>query len=107
MSTTQIIVVLLAVIAAVAVVALRLKVPVAIPLVITGVVLALIPGLPQVEMAPEFVLLMVLPLPLELASAELPGGLPAELHALTTATPSASTAAVTILRFIGSPLIGS
>jgi len=61
MSTTQIIVVLLGVIAAVAVVAIRLKVPVAIPLVITGVVLALIPGLPQVEMAPEFVLLMVLP----------------------------------------------
>src|SRR6266481_7097584 len=57
----QILVVLLVVIAAVAVLAARLKIPPAILLVITGVVLALIPGLPTVELAPEFVLLLVLP----------------------------------------------
>lgn len=61
MSATQVIVLLIGVIAAVAVVATRLKIPIAIPLVITGVILALIPGLPEVELAPEFVLLMVLP----------------------------------------------
>jgi Na+/H+ antiporter len=59
--TIQILVSLLIVIAAVAVVAARLKIPPAILLVITGVVLALIPGLPTVELAPEFVLLLVLP----------------------------------------------
>src|SRR6202140_4838652 len=59
--TIQILVSLLIVIAAVAVVAERLKIPPAILLVITGVVLALIPGLPTVELAPEFVLLLVLP----------------------------------------------
>jgi len=59
--TIQILVFLLIVIAAVAVVAARLKIPPAILLVITGVVLALIPGLPTVELAPEFVLLLVLP----------------------------------------------
>jgi Na+/H+ antiporter len=59
--TTQILVLLLAVIAAVAVVAARLKIPPAILLVLTGVVLALVPGLPTVELAPELVLLLVLP----------------------------------------------
>jgi CPA1 family monovalent cation:H+ antiporter len=59
--TIQILVSLLIVIAAVAVVGARLKIPPAILLVITGVVLALIPGLPTVELAPEFVLLLVLP----------------------------------------------
>ncbi len=48
-------------IAAVAVVAARLKIPPAILLVLAGVILALIPGLPTVELAPEFVLLLVLP----------------------------------------------
>ena len=57
----QILVVLLVVIAAVAVIAARLKIPPAILLVLTGVVLALIPGLPTVPLAPEFVLLVVLP----------------------------------------------
>jgi len=38
-----------------------LKIPSSILLVLTGVALALIPGLPAVEMAPEFVLLVVLP----------------------------------------------
>ena len=59
--TIQILVFLLAVIAAVAFVAARLKIPPSILLVLTGVALALVPGLPAVEMAPEFVLLVVLP----------------------------------------------
>jgi monovalent cation/hydrogen antiporter len=60
-TTIQTLVLLLAVIAAVAVVAARLKIPQSILLVLTGVVLALIPGLPTIELAPEFVLLLVLP----------------------------------------------
>lgn len=59
--TLQILLVLLVVIAAVAVVAARLQLPPAILLVLTGVVLALVPGLPSVELAPELVLLLVLP----------------------------------------------
>src|SRR5690242_11761616 len=59
--TLEILIALLAVVAAVAVVAARLHIPLAIPLVLVGVVLALVPGLPAVEMAPEFVLLLVLP----------------------------------------------
>jgi monovalent cation/hydrogen antiporter len=59
--TIQTLVFLLFVIAAVAILATRLKVPPAILLVLTGVGLALIPGLPDVEIAPEFVLLLVLP----------------------------------------------
>jgi Na+/H+ antiporter len=61
LSTIQILVFLLIVIAAVAVVSARLKIPPAILLVLTGVILALIPGLPTVELAPEFVLLLILP----------------------------------------------
>src|ERR1700733_1421888 len=60
-SIMQILVLLLVVIAAVAVLARRLQVPPAILLVITGVILALVPGLPTVKLAPEFVLLIVLP----------------------------------------------
>ena len=60
-ATIQVLVLLLVVIAAVAVLAARLKIPPAILLVLTGVVLALVPGLPKVELAPEFVLLLVLP----------------------------------------------
>ncbi len=67
-STIQILVLLLVVIAAVAFVAVRLKIPPAILLVLTGVVLALVPGLPAVALAPEFVLLLVLP-PVVYASA--------------------------------------
>lgn len=52
---------LLVVIAAIAVLARRLKIPPAILLVLTGVVLALLPGLPRVSFAPDFVLLLVLP----------------------------------------------
>src|SRR5580658_6771586 len=66
--TIQLLVLLLIVIAAVAVVAARLKIPPAILLVITGVALALIPGLPTVKLAPEIVLLIVLP-PLIYSSA--------------------------------------
>jgi monovalent cation/hydrogen antiporter len=60
-TTIQTLVLLLAVVAAVAVVAARLKIPQSILLVLTGVVLALIPGLPTIELSPEFVLLLVLP----------------------------------------------
>src|SRR5229473_6721303 len=59
--TIQILVLLLVVVAAVAVVAARLKIPASILLVLTGIVLALVPGLPAVELAPELVLLLVLP----------------------------------------------
>ncbi|MGH6853288.1 MAG: cation:proton antiporter, partial [Methylocella sp.] len=59
---------LLAVVAAIAVLAERLKIPPAILLVLTGVVLALVPGLPALELAPELVLLLVLP-PVIYASA--------------------------------------
>src|ERR1700677_1738743 len=59
--TIQIVVMLLVVIAAVGITAKRLQVPPAILLVITGVILALVPGLPTVSLAPEFVLLLVLP----------------------------------------------
>src|SRR5947207_15283997 len=61
MPTIQILVLLLAVTAAAAVVAARLKIPPAIILVLTGLLLALVPGLPVVELAPDLVLLMVLP----------------------------------------------
>src|SRR5712671_4882307 len=57
----QILVVLLVVVAAVALIAARLQIPPAILLVVTGVVLALIPGLPAVELAPQLVLLLILP----------------------------------------------
>ncbi len=48
--------------AAVGVASARLKIPPSILLVITGVVLALVPGLPALQLAPELVLLLVLPL---------------------------------------------
>src|ERR1700704_5590480 len=59
--TIQTLILLLIVIASVAVAETRLKIPEAILLVLTGVILALIPGLPTVELAPEVVLLLVLP----------------------------------------------
>jgi CPA1 family monovalent cation:H+ antiporter len=61
MITVQILILLLTIIAAVSVAALRLKLPPAILLVACGVALALVPGLPTVKLAPEFVLLFVLP----------------------------------------------
>src|SRR5262249_6505714 len=59
--TFQILILLLVVISAVAVVARRLEVPPSILLVITGVGLALIPGLPTLQLAPDLVLVLVLP----------------------------------------------
>ncbi len=59
--TIQIVVMLFGIIAAVGIAANRLKIPPAILLVLTGVLLALIPGLPTVQLAPELVLLLVLP----------------------------------------------
>lgn len=50
-----------AVLAAVAVAAKRLKVAPSILLVIAGVGVALVPGLPKVQLAPELVLLVILP----------------------------------------------
>ncbi len=59
--TIQTLLFLLAVLVAVAVVAERLRIAPSILLVVAGIVLALVPGLPQVELAPEFVLLVILP----------------------------------------------
>jgi monovalent cation/hydrogen antiporter len=59
--TLQILVFLLIVISGVALMAARLKIPSAILLVLSGVVLALIPGLPSVKLAPSFALLFILP----------------------------------------------
>ena len=60
-STIQVLILLLAVVAGVAVVANQLKIPPAILLVLAGVLLALVPGLPPLELAPELVLLLILP----------------------------------------------
>ncbi len=57
----RVLVLLLVVIAAVGIAARRLTVPPSILLVLTGVALALVPGLPTVKLAPELVLLLVLP----------------------------------------------
>ena len=57
----QTLVLLLVVIAGVGIAARRLMVPPSILLVVTGVALALVPGLPIVKLAPELVLLLVLP----------------------------------------------
>src|SRR5580693_9275136 len=59
--TFQILILLLAVISVVGLVAKRLNIPPAILLVITGVGLALIPDLPTLELAPDLVLVLVLP----------------------------------------------
>ena len=59
--TFQILILLLAVIAAVGLLARRLQIPAAILLVITGVILALIPDLPTLQLAPNLVLVLVLP----------------------------------------------
>ena len=57
----RILILLLAVVAGAAVVASRSKIPAAILLVLIGLALSLAPGLPSMELAPEFVLLFVLP----------------------------------------------
>jgi Na+/H+ antiporter len=59
--TIQVLLVLLAVLAGAALVARRLNTAPSIVLVVAGVGLALIPGLPRVELAPELVLLVMLP----------------------------------------------
>ena len=51
----------LAVLAAVALLARRLNTAPSILLVVDGVALALIPGIPPIELSPQFVLLIVLP----------------------------------------------
>ena len=60
-STIQIVLFLVAVLVLVAVVAQRLKTAPSILLVVAGIALALVPGLPTVELAPELVLLVLLP----------------------------------------------
>src|ERR1700688_5260592 len=52
---------MLAVLAAVAVAAKRLNISPSIFLVVAGIGMALVPGLPKVELAPEVVLLVILP----------------------------------------------
>ena len=59
--TIQTILLLLAVLVAVALVARRLNTAPSILLVVAGIALALIPGLPRIELAPELVLLGILP----------------------------------------------
>ncbi|HTI88289.1 MAG TPA: Na+/H+ antiporter [Alphaproteobacteria bacterium] len=59
--TLQILLSLLIVVGAIAVLAKRLEIPPPILLVCAGVGLALVPGLPTIELAPELVLLVVLP----------------------------------------------
>lgn len=60
-ATIQILLLLLAVLVAVAILARRLNVAPSILLVIAGIGLAFIPGLPSIELAPELVLLVILP----------------------------------------------
>ncbi|HET7679005.1 MAG TPA: Na+/H+ antiporter [Xanthobacteraceae bacterium] len=59
--TIQTFLLLLSVLAAVAILARRLDVAPSILLVIAGIGLALVPGLPSIELAPELVLLVILP----------------------------------------------
>ena len=60
-ATIQTILLLLAVLVVVAVVARRLNIAPSILLVVAGIALALIPGLPRIVLAPELVLLGILP----------------------------------------------
>lgn len=60
-ATMQTLLFMLAVLAAVAVAAKRLNIAPSILLVVAGIAMALIPGLPQVRLAPEVVLLVLLP----------------------------------------------
>ena len=57
----QVLVLLPVVLVVVSIIATRLKTSPAILLVLAGVVLALIPGLPTVKLAPSLMLLFVLP----------------------------------------------
>jgi monovalent cation/hydrogen antiporter len=60
-ATIQTILLLFAVLVVVAVVARRLNTAASILLVVAGIALALLPGLPRIELAPELVLLGILP----------------------------------------------
>src|SRR5215218_7402325 len=60
-ATIETMLLLLAVLVVVAIVARRLDTAPSILLVIAGIALALVPGLPRIELAPEFVLLVLLP----------------------------------------------
>jgi Na+/H+ antiporter len=60
-ATIQVLLLLLAVLVAVAILARRLNVAPSILLVVAGIALALVPGLPGIELAPELVLLVILP----------------------------------------------
>jgi CPA1 family monovalent cation:H+ antiporter len=60
-ATIQTLLLLLAVLVVIAVLAQRLKIAPSILLVVAGIALALVPGLPRVELAPEIVLLVILP----------------------------------------------
>src|ERR1051325_10254341 len=62
-ATIQTVLFLLAVLVLVAVIAQRLKTPPSILLVVAGIALALVPGLPPIELAPELALLVLLPPP--------------------------------------------
>src|SRR5437868_3809905 len=60
-TTIQLVFFLVAVLVLVAVVAQRLKTAPSIVLVIAGLLLTVVPGLPPIELAPELVLLVMLP----------------------------------------------
>lgn len=60
-ATIQVLILLLIVMALVGVVSARVEIPTAILLVLTGVALALVPGLPTIRLNPDIVLLLVLP----------------------------------------------
>src|SRR5271168_1868195 len=60
-ATFQTLLMLLAVLIVVAILARRLNTAPSILLVIAGIALALVPGLPRIELAPELVLLGILP----------------------------------------------
>src|ERR1700749_1916402 len=60
-ATIQTVLFLLAVLVVVAVIARRLNTAPSILLVVAGIALALVPGLPRIELAPELVLLGILP----------------------------------------------
>jgi CPA1 family monovalent cation:H+ antiporter len=61
MQTHLLVIFVLAIIAVAAIAADRSKLPPAIVMVLVGLALALTPGLPRIELAPELVLLLVLP----------------------------------------------
>src|SRR5438105_15896471 len=61
MDTAEILVLLLASVAALALLAQRLAVPYPILLVLGGLVISFVPGLPSVRLSPELVLLIFMP----------------------------------------------